>query len=658
MTITPLTSGDGEISHFIAIKQDITEQDRMQRLQSTLYRISQAANRARTPEDLYPFIHKIISESMPAKNFYIALYNEENDIIKPVYFIDEKDNPPPSQLLGKGLTAYVIKTAQPLLCAIEKFDELLAHHQIEEVGAPSPIWLGVPLISEEKTIGVMAVQHYQDEKAYGQEEKKILEIISSSVSSAISRQLAQAETRIYAETNALLYQASQQLSESLSSAALYKSLYHLISTSMDCDTLILSSYDKEKELIYSDFIIHEGEEQDLTAIPPTPLNVEVQGTESLVIRSGKPLISNDFIESVENAKINGEKSAQSLLITPLKSEGEVIGVVQVMSYKNNAYSQYHLNFLGALSLQISLSINNAKLFQQAQEDIKLRTQAETQLQEVNITLEERVEKRTNQLKQRVDMVEKLNLSMTNLLNDLNATNAIAEKNAHNLEQANTELEAFTHSVSHDLRAPLRHIEGFSRLLNDHLKETLDETSRQYIEHIIASTERMRNLIEDLLTLSRTNRADLHLKPLNLNVIIDSVRAQLFDEVSGREIVWKLAPLPSAQADAGLIKILWENLIGNAVKYTRPREEAIIEIGVSPSEGQPVYFIRDNGVGFAPEYKEQLFNVFQRLHKREEFEGSGVGLTTVKRIVERHGGKIWSEGKVGHGATFYFSLGKQ
>ena len=171
---------------------------------------------------------------------------------------------------------------------------------------------------------------------------------------------------------------------------------------------------------------------------------------------------------------------------------------------------------------------------------------------------------------------------------------------------------------------------------------------------------MRVLIEDLLTLSRTGRADLHIKVLDLNGIIESVRANLLGEVHGRNILWRVAPLPLAQADAGLIKILWENLIGNAVKYTRPRQEAIIEIGILPANTgkTPVFFIKDNGVGFSPEYKEQLFNVFERLHKSEEFEGSGVGLATVKRIIERHDGEIWAEGEIDKGATFYFSLGSR
>ena len=345
----------------------------------------------------------------------------------------------------------------------------------------------------------------------------------------------------------------------------------------------------------------------------------------------------------------------SEMALPLVIHSKAIGSITVQSIKEAAFTEEDIAVLQIMADQLAIAIQNARLYKQAREEIKLRTQAETQLQESNLALEERVKQRTLELNRRVDLVENLNAGMANLLNDLNAANAIAKTNAENLEQANAELESFSYSVSHDLHAPLRHIASFSRLLDNHLEGSHDKKTRHYLKNIVASTERMKNLIEDLLALSRTGRADLHIKTLDLNLLIDSVRAQLLDEVNGRDIVWKVAPLPPAQADAGLMKILWENLIRNAVKYTRNRAQTIIEIGASPSAEGPVFFIRDNGVGFASEYKEQLFKVFERLHKSEEFEGTGVGLATVKRIIDKHGGEIWAESEKNEGATFYFSL---
>ena len=658
----------------LGIIRDVTERNRIQYLQSTLYRISQAANRAYTPDVLYPIIHEIVNEIMPAKNFYIALYNEENNIIYPVYFRDEEDSTPPIQLLSRGITAYVLKTAEALLCPSDKYDDLLAQKKIEEGGAPCPIWLGVPLITNGKTIGVMAVQHYQDKNAFGEEEKKLLEIISASVSSAIAKQLAQSETHTYAQINALLFNAAQEISETLELSVLYNTLYEIISKMIPCDFMMISSYNAEEKQIYCQHLIMDGKKQDISQYPPLPLNTEKKGTQSIAIHTGKPIIIKDYLAQIKTSKKNyrindaselkppkaiseEEKRTRSALIVPLILEGEVTGVIQVMSYNLDAYNEYDLHILEALSSYITIASNNAYLYEQSQAEIKLRVQAEKELRNANIVLEERVEKRTNELKERIQRVDETNFAMANVLNDFKILNAIAEENAQSLKQANAELESFSYSVSHDLRAPLRHIESFTKLLNKNLENKLDEKSSRYISHIIESTERMRALIEDLLTLSRTSRADLHIKAVDLNGIIESVRANLLGEEHQREIVWRVAPLPLIKADAGLIKILWENLIGNAIKYTRTRKEAIIEIDILPTstEEDPLFFIRDNGVGFPPEYKEQLFNVFERLHKSEDFEGSGVGLATVKRIIERHNGEIWAEGEVDKGATFYFSL---
>ena len=459
-----------EIIGYQSFGEDIEEEYRTQQLKNALYQIAQEANRALTLDELFPAIHAIIAEMMAAKNFYIALYDKDEDLAYPVYFVDEKDDPPTTKHIGQGLTAYLLRIGQPLLCTAQKFTDLVERGEIEKVGSAPKIWLGVPLIAEGRTLGVLAVQDYHNPRAFNSQDKDFLETVSASVAAIIARQLAKEE-----------------------------------------------------------------------------------------------------------------------------------------------------------------------------------------LQKLNIELEERVKLRTVELDQRIATVENLNAGMANMMDDLNIASKIARKKTRELLDSNVELESFTYSVSHDLRAPLRHIESFSRLLSDQLGETLDPTSLRYLNNIISSTERMRNLIEDLLTLSSTGRADLRIMPLDFNAIIGSIRAQLFDEVEGRQITWKIETLPPAQADIGLMKIFWENLIRNAVKYTRPRENAIIEIGTTPSEGQITFFIKDNGVGFDPEYHEQLFGVFQRLQKNDEFEGSGVGLATAKRIIERHGGKIWADGEPDKGAIFYFSL---
>jgi len=226
-----------------------------------------------------------------------------------------------------------------------------------------------------------------------------------------------------------------------------------------------------------------------------------------------------------------------------------------------------------------------------------------------------------------------------------------------LEAANQELEAFSSSVSHDLRGPLHVIDGFSTLLEISDEFVLGPKGKKYLEHIHKGVSQMAGIIEDLLNLSRLGRRELNTKPTRLDEIVASVLVELKAEIHGRQIEWKVGNLPVVECDQGLIKQVLVNLIGNSVKYTRPREVAVIEIGETVVDGGLVLFVRDNGAGFDMQQADELFGAFQRFHRREDFEGTGVGLATVRRIVQRHGGRIWAEAKLDKGATFYFTLGR-
>ncbi|HTS31260.1 MAG TPA: ATP-binding protein [Bryobacteraceae bacterium] len=227
-----------------------------------------------------------------------------------------------------------------------------------------------------------------------------------------------------------------------------------------------------------------------------------------------------------------------------------------------------------------------------------------------------------------------------------------------LEASNKELEAFAYSISHDLRAPLRHMAGFTELLQKSTASVLNEKSLRYVATIREAAQRMGTLIDDLLAFSRIGRAETHKSVLSLEQVVREAISEVKPESNGRNIAWKIGGLPSWYGDHSMLRLVLVNLIANSVKFTRPRPAPEIEIGCRErDQNQVVLFIRDNGVGFDMKYANKLFGVFQRLHSADQFEGTGIGLATVQRIVHRHGGRVWAESAVDQGATFYFSLSK-
>jgi light-regulated signal transduction histidine kinase (bacteriophytochrome) len=225
-----------------------------------------------------------------------------------------------------------------------------------------------------------------------------------------------------------------------------------------------------------------------------------------------------------------------------------------------------------------------------------------------------------------------------------------------LEASNKELEAFSYSVSHDLRAPLRGIDGYSRLLLDDYGDALNSEGKYYLQNVRLAAQKMGQLIDDLLVLSRVTRAEMHREVVDLSELARESIEALREQEPERQVQISIQPLLQAQGDANLLRVMLRNLLSNAWKFTAKKDQASIEIGMQKQDSQSVYFIRDNGAGFNMKYADRLFIAFQRLHNPSEFEGTGIGLATVQRIISRHGGKIWAVADVDQGATFYFTLG--
>ena len=352
------------------------------------------------------------------------------------------------------------------------------------------------------------------------------------------------------------------------------------------------------------------------------LNLSDSPMDVVVVESKLPKVITDVSQEPGWLVLKETSWIKSYVGIPICHQDRILGVIRLDGGEVGRFSEEDGLRLLPLASSAAVALENASLYEQAQQELIKRERAKKEIQKLNEELEQRVIDRTTKLK-----------------------------------ATNEELEAFSYSISHDLRAPLRAINGFSAILKENYGELLDEEGNRYLDILRSSTLKMDHLINDLLSLSRLGRREISFQPVNITSMAEQIWSELTKDETDRTFDYKIADCPIVEADNNLLEILLTNLLSNAVKFTRGRDPAVIEFGWLGEEDAPVYFVKDNGVGFNMNYVDNLFGPFQRLHTEKEFEGTGIGLAIVRRIAQRHGGRVWVEAEPDKGATFYFTLGK-
>ncbi len=437
----------------------------------------------------------------------------------------------------------------------------------------------------------------------------------------------------------LLVESAKMFARYLDPKLVLEAFKGIVSETMDCDGLLVSRFNRHTGMIRCTYAWVDGEHLDVSVFPEVAFDpVPGRGMQSEVIRTGEPKLFGDVRQRVEEGTgeyyqhkegemeelpKGSQSMAQSAMMVPLKLDDEVIGVAQVMADRHGAFDERHLLFFEGLALQLAAALNNAQLFEEKQAEISNRILVEQALREAD------------------DRVIELNAKLE----------ALVEERTAELQQTVSDLEGFCHSVSHDLRTPLRGISGSAMILIEDYSDHLPPEAVEDLLCMRAAADKMSRLIDGLLKLSRVGRSPMRRKDLNLTRMAERLAREY-----GPGIEFDIAQGMAVNADPSMAEMILDHVISNSVKFRSDSVRLHIEIYSDQRDGEPLICVRDNGIGFEQRYAKKLFQPFERLHRDGSYPGTGIGLAIVKRIIERHRGRIWIEGKLGQGSVVYFSFG--
>lgn len=547
----------------VCIIQDITARKRLEAESRVIAEIMHGVTSTSNLGELLQLIHRSIGKILYAENCFVALYHAESEMLHMEFFVDKYDRAPPPFKVGRGLSAYVFRKGEPMLLTSESVNRLIVKGEVESVGTDSPIWLGVPLRTPAGIIGVLVVQHYEDENAYREQDVEFLSSVGDQIALAIERKRAEDALRVSDERFRLITRATND--------AIW-----------------------DWDLTTNELWWNEGF-QKLFGYGLEEVGSDIDSWTKRLHPEDFERVDHDIHQAIQSGQLNwaGEYRFR-------RKDGTYAFV------KDRGYVVYDeggkpIRMLGSMM------------------DMTERKLAEKQLSLFN------------------------------------------EK----LQQSNRELQDFAYVASHDLQEPLRKVQAFADRLSSKYASSLEGTGLDYLERMRGAAERMQKLIQDLLTFSRVSTKTQPFVTVNLNAIVSEVLSDLEISIEQTGATVSVEELPAFEADPMQIRQLMQNLIGNALKFRRPDVPPVVKIsgrvGVPDLgddrliEGSCEIYVEDNGIGFDERYLDRIFTVFQRLHGRSEYDGSGIGLAVCRKIAERHNGFVTAQSIPGSGATFIVTL---